>query len=62
MGFLLGMNTQCRNVWEAAAGEVDVLAVVLLGFRTHVGAQVMVDSCFLVPGRLEVIAETTRRA
>jgi hypothetical protein len=56
------VDTQCRNVWEPAAGEVDVLAVVFLGLRTHVCAQVMLDSGFLVPGSLEVIAEAARRA
>jgi hypothetical protein len=56
------VDTQCRNVWEAATSEVDVLTVVCLGLRTHVGVQVMLNGCFLVPRRLEVIAEATGRA
>ena len=60
--YSLRVNTQRRHVGEAAASEVDVLAVILLGFGTHVRVQVMLNSRFLVPGSLEVIAEATGRA
>ena len=56
------MNTQCRDVWEAAASEVDVLAVIFLGLCAHIGIQIVLNSGLLVPGSLEVIAEATRRA
>lgn len=50
------------NVREAAAGEVDVGAIVFLGL----GADVVVEVCFyclgLVPRALEEIGEATRAA
>lgn len=56
------MDTQCCDIREAATSEVDVLTIVLLGLGSHIGAQILGDSSFLIPRSLEVVAEAARRA
>lgn len=56
---LLWSQTVSRHIREAAAGEVGIGGVVLLGRGTDVASQVGVYSGCLVGGLSEIVAEAT---